>query len=727
MNTLARGALSAAVFASALILAIAPSSAAPRIVTNPATFTPENEAVTKMVPAQAAVKDKKGRLLRAAKPTTFIAITPPGEQTYNLNIVYTRSTLYNPNTGRDDPVNLRSYQSVHGNPGAPYVAPTIETNPGDTVTVNVTNALPSPDPSCAVADMNIPHCFNTTNLHTHGLWISPSGNSDNVLLELPPGGKPFQYEFKIPPEHPAGTFWYHPHNHGSTALQVSSGMVGALIIHGSRLPTPQKNGDIDTLLYNLDGKPFTERVLVLQQIQYACVDGQGRIKVHYRLGQDGQPIIGPNGKYIVTDWYCDPGDTGSIEFYFDKTPPLPNPTGGPYGFGPGNWASSARFTSINGLVLPTFEAKTGVIERWRMIHAGVRDTIIPQFFPVKAGKTLDLDNVKAVDQARIIAEDCDTTNAIPYGLFADDGLTMSSVQYKPQVVLQPGYRSDALVVFPKAGDYCVINAQVSAASSASLEAAATRLLGKVHVTGPGDIADVRSYVRNALVTSARAFMPPDVREAVVNDLNQGLLLSKFTPHPTITAAEVGQNRQYLTFNIQTVNNASVFQVGSKPWTDPDQDLQPYKRDRMDRRLKVGTADQWEMRSLLASHPFHIHVNPFQVVAILDPNGKDVSAPGAVDDYDTKNPPDPQYPGLKDQWKDSLWVKNVGGGAYKIIVRTRYERYLGEFVLHCHILDHEDQGMMQNVMIGQANGMSPGDPHGGGMKPGDMDQMDEEFH
>ena len=36
--------------------------------------------------------------------------------------------------------------------------------------------------------------------------------------------------------------------------------------------------------------------------------------------------------------------------------------------------------------------------------------------------------------------------------------------------------------------------------------------------------------------------------------------------------------------------------------------------------------------------------------------------------------------------------------YKIFVRTRYERYIGEFVLHCHILDHEDQGMMQNVAI-----------------------------
>jgi len=41
--------------------------------------------------------------------------------------------------------------------------------------------------------------------------------------------------------------------------------------------------------------------------------------------------------------------------------------------------------------------------------------------------------------------------------------------------------------------------------------------------------------------------------------------------------------------------------------------------------------------------------------------------------------------------------------YTIKVRTRYQRYIGAFVLHCHILDHEDQGMMQNVAVVLPNG------------------------
>lgn len=105
-------------------------------------------------------------------------------------------------------------------------------------------------------------------------------------------------------------------------------------------------------------------------------------------------------------------------------------------------------------------------------------------------------------------------------------------------------------------------------------------------------------------------------------------------------------------------------------------------------LSLGTAEEWKISSVNAlGHPFHIHVNPFQIQRIIkNATNVDVSLPGATDDA--------QYAGLKGVWKDTLFVK-VGYTAY---VRTRYQRYIGDFVLHCHILDHEDQGMMQNVRI-----------------------------
>ena len=124
-------------------------------------------------------------------------------------------------------------------------------------------------------------------------------------------------------------------------------------------------------------------------------------------------------------------------------------------------------------------------------------------------------------------------------------------------------------------------------------------------------------------------------------------------------------------------------------------------------MALGKTQQWELRSYSVSHPFHIHVNPFQIVSILDPDNIDVSMPGV-----TEKDGDNQFAGLKGVWKDTLMVKtNLNPGQltdppkefYRMIIRTRYQRYIGEFVLHCHILDHEDQGMMQNVSVVLSDG------------------------
>jgi len=60
----------------------------------------------------------------------------------------------------------------------------------------------------------------------------------------------------------------------------------------------------------------------------------------------------------------------------------------------------------------------------------------------------------------------------------------------------------------------------------------------------------------------------------------------------------------------------------------------------------------------------------------------------------KPTPDPQYCDQIGIFRDTIFVKE----GYHIVIRTKYETFDGDFVLHCHILDHEDQGMMQNVRI-----------------------------
>jgi L-ascorbate oxidase len=687
------------------MFAAQPAQALPqeRILENPPVLQPREKPTPLTTPLAAptatpSVQDEKQaqaateeRILKnppvlkpREKPTlrnTLLAApqAKPGvraEKQFDLNIKYIDSQIYNPATSSKDKVHLRGYEGTSTNPDSPYVAPTIEIKPGDTVRISLNNQLPK-DSSCLdqmdnIAQVDTPHCFNGTNLHSHGLWVSPTGNSDNVLLSINPGVS-FQYEYNVPPDHPSGTFWYHPHRHGSTALQVSSGMAGALIVRGDRLPSKSAHGDIDTLLKNSDGSAFKERILVLQQIQYYC----------------------PNS--ANPPWDCT-NDTGVIESYNN--------------FGPGTWAQSGRRTSINGLILPIFDkTKVGEIERWRMIHAGVRDTISLEFRKL-TDKAPSINTLKTADADPYIEENC-TGAPIPYHVIADDGLTRAAAWQTKLTTLQPGYRSDALVVFPEAGSYCVIDASAPAAGSVSRKLENRQLLGVVKVNpGTNNIDDIHSYLTEQLVAAAERTMPNSIQAKVVSDLKDGLKLSLFTPHPDIQDGEV-TGKQELAFFIDVSTQNPKFEVSNAIGTNFDPN--PYDPKRIDRTLTLNGIDEWTLQSYFVSHPFHIHVNPFQIVKILDPNGKDVSLPDAKDDAGGE-PLDPQYPGIKGVWKDTLWIKSLvltppdpgklpsPEEIYTIVLRTRYQRYIGEFVLHCHILDHEDQGMMQNVSVVLSNGV-----------------------
>lgn len=101
-----------------------------------------------------------------------------------------------------------------GSPG-----PTMRVRPGEELAVRLVNRMDQP-----------------TNLHTHGLRVSPQGNSDNPFLRIEPEAS-FDYLFRIPPDHPAGTYWYHPHHHGTVADQIFGGLAGALLVdRGPDLP-----------------------------------------------------------------------------------------------------------------------------------------------------------------------------------------------------------------------------------------------------------------------------------------------------------------------------------------------------------------------------------------------------------------------------------------------------------------------------------------------------------
>jgi FtsP/CotA-like multicopper oxidase with cupredoxin domain len=127
--------------------------------------------------------------------------------------------------------NATTYQ-VQGTPMGLLQGPTLEVNPGDTIHLTLVNGL-----------QNVPGytTYGPTNLHTHGLHVSPLGNSDDIFLEIDPGQQN-TYTIKIPANQPEGLYWYHPHHHMFVNSQIFGGMSGLLIIGNPNGGAPELNG-----------------------------------------------------------------------------------------------------------------------------------------------------------------------------------------------------------------------------------------------------------------------------------------------------------------------------------------------------------------------------------------------------------------------------------------------------------------------------------------------------
>jgi len=136
-----------------------------------------------------------------------------------------------------------------------------------------------------------------------------------------------------------------------------------------------------------------------------------------------------------------------------------------------------------------------------------------------------------------------------------------------------------------------------------------------------------------------------------------------------------------------IDNTRVLTFGfrERPSGDPQflLDGEMFDPDEIDQIMELNATEEWRLVNETDMwHPFHIHINPFQVISV---NGKLVDRKG----YD-----------------DTFGIPANG----EVTVRTVYRDFTGKYVLHCHILFHEDHGMMQVVEV-VSEGGSPA-PHNG---------------
>ena len=439
-----------------------------------------------------------------------------------------------------------------------------------------------------------------------------------------------------------GTHWYHAHKHGSTAINVANGMTGAFIIEG------KYDDDLNaTTAYGSyvmkDGNAWNTRsqpVLVLNQ-----------------LGTVPNILVGGG-----------PGTAEGVDF------------------------------SVNGRIRPKVQMQPGEVQLWRILNTSGRTAA---YFMAPEG--------------------------LEWRQLAQDGVQFADVNYQNSLnkpfYIAPANRVDLLVKAPMTAMSAEIRVQnVMARSQVKPTPLAPTpadpvpgiVLLTVDVAGPPVMLDGKPaempFLKNA----------PQQPEFLADISEEEWRRSNYAS-------------KQLVFNSTGQHTINEIQFGSE-------------HAHID--VLLGATEEWMIKNLTTigiDHPLHIHVNPFQVTEFFDPNenlvdpitgkleavlraGKTEAVPRYVTDKakltDPNNPfakrqcyLDPtnpatwsvsgacgtQAPQSNLVWRDVFAIptaRSEGGadipGYFKM--RSRFVDYPGLYVMHCHILIHEDRGMMFSVEV-----------------------------
>lgn len=449
--------------------------------------------------------------------------------------------------------------------GAIGVAPTIRVSPGDEIRVTLHDRLP--------AGTQAP---NEVNLHFHGLEVSPRPPSDDALRVAPPGGT-IAYDVRISRDQPPGLYWYHPHAHGQTYWQITSGMSGALVVEGlaRRLPALAA---------------MRERVIVLRNIQ--TPPDYTTIPIAARPEPVRSAVLAARkraGRFSVVD------DDDAVG---EPCAPL-----------------SGMTATINGAPRAMIGIDPGERELFRVVNAS-------------AGRYFDL----SVDGERLQLVALD---GVPLGAFPG----AAPVEPVSNVVVAPASRAEFVVTG---------------------KARPTILRSRCFVTGEAGDRDPPVVLADLRPDAAA----PQGRST--NSRNDVRL-------PAAMAARIELPRPAARHDVVFTENVDGFFINGKKYRMQDPPLIV---------ARAGTIEQWTLLNRTDEvHDFHIHQVHFAVTSI------DGQANRPLHWVDTVTVPPKRY-------------RHLGSspGSATLIMDFRNPVVRGTFVFHCHILDHEDGGMMATIRV-----------------------------
>jgi suppressor of ftsI len=450
-------------------------------------------------------------------------------------------------------------------------APTIRVHPGDTIDLTYENDLP-PSPS---------EPLNMTNLHFHGLSVSPNPPADDAMLMAMPGQN-IHYSLRIPPEQPPGIYWYHPHAYGETNWQVSNGMAGAIIVEGVSSYVPQLVG-------------MRERVLIVRDILMRP-DFSTLAKLKRTLSS--KRALLDNG---LTSSAC-------------SSQPDEN-----------------HILTVNGATMPTIGIAAGERQFWRIVNAG-------------AGRYLDL----AVDGESVQLVSLD---GVPLAAYPGNAVT----QTVGHVLVPPAGRAEIIVTGRSSG---------AALRTLCFDSGP---IGDPNPAAPLAILKAPTAAEESIATSSRTIVKPSpggskTKKARFVGSGNGVYtaLPAPTTKRTITLDEAPDG---LSFFI----NGKAFAMNAPPLIT----------------AQAGTVEEWTVLNTTEEvHDFHIHQIHF---AVEEVNGQAQSPYRWVD---TVNVP----------YQTTAADGTTTPGKVKLLMDFRDPVIRGTFMFHCHILEHEDGGMMAKIAV-----------------------------
>jgi len=485
--------------------------------------------------------------------------------------------------------------------------------PGQRLHINLKNSLPPYDSTGWSGDHNVPHHLGSTNLHVHGLNViphlfEPIGTSDPQapMIEIMPGDNK-EYVFDIPADHPPGLNWYHPHHHGSTAVQAVTGMAGGIIVYGAIDEVPAIKAAKEYMLVMQDIGLFPSEddpsVWTYLPKQNAIWQTFGNnVTIYDPKTQKDVPTT-LQGGFTTGDYklryYLANGEAFCKEVHDPQNPTKPKSTD---------------------LKPPRFTLAPGEVVRFRMLNA-CSDNYMPITVEGHDMYLLALDGVN-FPKVRVIPPTPINTDPSNEG----------------QIQLAPANRAEFMIKgAAKPGIYRIVQLQ----QQQQFLFSAQKTIAEIEIKG----APVTMALPDKLPIPTREY--PLIKPNEIQNLRVIYFADQFpgTQNPYVGIDFLLNGQQY---DVTQVNYV-VDVKGVEEW-----------------RLVVGDSQHGGTEG----HPFHIHVNSFEVISV---NGK-LLEPGTI--------------------KDTIWIPAES----TVVIRIRFKEFLGKSVFHCHILPHEDTGMMQNFLI-----------------------------